>query len=80
MALRKKKSGLLGGGGDEHKWTGREDARDLIAQLAWAAQTGGRFTVEAHERRNPNRSYTATFDLDGLFDTPVQPNLARCGR
>ena len=66
--------------GDEHKWTGREDARDLIAQLAWAAQTGGRFTVEAHERRNPNRRYTATWPLNGLFETPIQPNLARCGQ
>ncbi len=57
-----------------------EDARDLIRQLAWAAQAGGSLTVESHERNNPNRRYSATFDLDGLFETPVQPNLARCGR
>ena len=29
---------------------------------------------------DPNRRCAATFDLDGLFDTPIQPNLARCGR
>ena len=66
--------------GDDLKWTGRENAGDLISQMAWAAQAGGWFTVEAHERNNPSRRYTVTFDLDGLFDTPVQPNLARCGR
>ena len=67
-------------GDTEYKWTGREDAGDLISQMAWAAQAGGWFTVEAHDRNNPNRRYTATWNLDGLFDTPVQPNLARCGR
>ena len=67
-------------GDTEYKWTGREDAGDLISQMAWAAQAGGWLTVEAHERNNPNRRYTATFDLDGVFETPVQPNLARCGR
>lgn len=56
------------------------DSADLIRQLAWTAQSGGTFTVEVHERGNANRRYTAMFDLDGLFDTPVQPNLARCGR
>ena len=73
-------SGWGSWGDTEYKWTGREDARDLIAQLAWAAQSGGTFTVEAHERHNPNLRYTATWPLDGLFDTPVQPNLARCSR
>jgi hypothetical protein len=67
-------------GDREYKWTGREDAGDLISQMAWAAQTGGSFTVEAYARNDPNRRFTATFDLDGLFETPVQPNLARCGR
>lgn len=67
-------------GDTEYKWTGRKEAGDLISQMAWAAQIGGSLTVEAHERNNPNRRYTASFDLDGLFDTPVQPNLARCGR
>ncbi|MCY4618253.1 MAG: hypothetical protein OXD50_06835 [Chloroflexi bacterium] len=62
------------------KWTGREDADDLLADLAWAAQAGGTFTVEAHERGNPDRRYTARFDLEHLFETPVQPNLAACGR
>ena len=67
-------------GDTEYKWTGREQADDLISQMAWAAQAGGRFTIEAHERNSPNHRYTATFDLDGLFDTPVQPNIPRCGR
>jgi hypothetical protein len=64
----------------EYKWTGREEAADLVAALAWAAQTDGTYTVEAHVRNDPNRRFTATFDLEGLFETPVQPNLARCGR
>ena len=64
----------------DYRWTGLKDAGDLISQMAWAAQSGGSFTVEAHVRNDPNRRFTATFDLDGLFDTPVQPNLARCGR
>ncbi len=67
-------------GDTKYKWTGREDAGDLISQMAWAAQAGGWFTVEAHDRNNSNHRYTATWNLDGLFDTPVQPNLARCGR
>ena len=73
-------SGWGAWGDTEYKWTGREDASDLVAQLAWAAQAGGTFTVQAHERENPGQIYTATFDLDGLFNTAVQPNLARCGR
>ncbi|MXV79898.1 MAG: hypothetical protein F4X58_13360 [Chloroflexi bacterium] len=64
----------------EYKWTGPEDAAALIAQLAWAAQSDGWLVVEAHERGDPGRRYTATFVLAGLFETPVQPNLASCGR
>ena len=67
-------------GDTEYKWTGREEAADLVAALAWAAQTHGTFTVQSHARDDTNSYYTTTFDLDGLFDTPVQPNLARCGR
>ncbi|MCY3923600.1 MAG: hypothetical protein OXG27_14570 [Chloroflexi bacterium] len=64
----------------EYKWTGREDAAGLVAELAWAAQTGDPLVIEARERGNPNRRYTARFELAGLFATPVQPNLASCGR
>ncbi len=64
----------------EYKWTGLKQAENLVAQLAWAAQSGGTFTAEVHERDNANRRYTATWPLDGLFETPIQPNLARCGR
>lgn len=67
-------------GETEYKWTGREEAADLVAVLAWAAQTDGTLTVQSHARNDANSHYTATFDLDGLFETPVQPNLARCGR
>lgn len=67
-------------GDREYKWTGRDDAADLIAQLAWAAQSGGQFVVEAHERGNSERRYSVGFELAGLFETPVQPNLASCGR
>jgi len=55
------------------------DSANLIRRLAWAAHAQSSFTVEVHERNSPNRRYTAAFALDGLFDTPVQPNLARCG-
>ncbi len=64
----------------EYKWTGAEDAAGLIAELAWAAQSRGVFTVEVHARGDAGLRYTAHFDLAGLFGTPVQPNLARCGR
>ena len=67
-------------GDTEYKWTGLEQADALIAELAWAAQADGRFTVQARARDDHNQLYTASFDLDGLFETPVQPNLARCGR
>ena len=67
-------------GDTEYKWSGREDAADLVSELAWAAQAGGSFTVQSRTEMSLNESYTAIFDLDGLFDTPVQPNLARCGR
>ena len=73
------RSGTGTWGDEEYKWTGREDAADLAAQLAWAAQLGGTFTAQAHERDNPNRRFTASFDLDGVFEIPVQANLARCG-
>ena len=46
-------------------------------ELAWAAAAGDSFTMQIRSGRD---TYTATFNLDGLFDTPVQPNLARCGR
>ncbi|MDE2745016.1 MAG: hypothetical protein OXI41_03380 [Chloroflexota bacterium] len=64
----------------EYNWTGPEDAAGLVAELAWAAQTGGALVVEARERGNPNRRYTARFELAGIFATPVQPNLVRCAR
>ncbi len=67
-------------GGQEFMVVWPEDSRAFVAELAWAAQAGGSLGIRAHERNNPNRRYTATFDLNGLFDTPVQPNLARCGR
>ena len=69
-------------GDTEYEWTGAppEDAADLVAALAWAAPTDGTFTIQSHARGDENTRYTATFDLDGLFETPVQPNLARCGR
>ena len=46
-------------------------------ELSWAAAAGDDFTMQI---RSGQDTYTATFDLDGLFDTPVQPNLAHCGR
>ena len=64
----------------EYKWTGPAVAAALIAQLAWAAQSDGWLVVEAHERGDPGRRYTSTFALAGLFETPVQPNLEKCGR
>ena len=49
----------------------------LLKELTWASAFGADFTVQA---RSGGDTYTATFDLEGLFETPVQPNLARCGR
>ena len=49
----------------------------LIKELVWASAAGRDFTMQI---RSGTDTYTATFDLDGLFETPVQPNLARCGR
>lgn len=57
-----------------------EHAEPFIAELAWAAQDGGELVIETYARDGSSQRYTATFDLDGLFDTPVQRNLARCGR
>ena len=56
------------------------EALELWTGLYWAAQRGALLNVESHARNRPSQMYTATFDLDGLFETPVQPNLARCGR
>ena len=67
-------------GDTEYKWTGLNDAAELVAELAWAAQLSGTFTVQSQARDNQSEIYTAIFDLDGVFQTPVQPNLARCGR
>jgi len=74
--LEKWVSGWGRWGDVEYKWTGRADA----AGLAWAAQAAGALVVEVHERGDPNRRYVARFELAGLFATPVQPNLASCGR
>ena len=64
----------------DYKWTALEDADNLLAALYWAAQSGGSFTAQVHERGNANRRYTATWVLDGLFETLIQPNLAGCAR
>lgn len=67
-------------GNDEYKWIGSDDAVALVASIAWEAQSERWFAARVWERHNTDRSYAAVWDLDGLFDTPVQPNLARCGR
>ena len=67
-------------GADEYKWAGSNDAESLITSLAWQAQSERWFAARVWERHNTTRSYAATWNLDGLFDTPVQPNLARCSR
>ena len=67
-------------GDQEFKWVGPRDASTLIAQLAWASAAGHDLTLETHAQGNRTQTYNAVFDLDGLFETPVQPNLARCGR
>ena len=50
---------------------------DFLKSLAWASVSGQDFTIQIKSGAKP---FTATFDLDGLFTTPVQPNIARCGR
>ena len=72
----------------EGTWTVNEVEQDFrvahsdadeafFKELVWASAAGRDFTMQI---RSGQDTYTATFDLDGLFDTPVQPNLARCGR
>ena len=53
------------------------DADKLARDLMWSTAAGESVTIQV---RSGSDSLTATFDLDGLFDTPVQPNIARCGR
>ena len=54
-----------------------EEAKKLAQDLIWAEAGGEGVTIQI---RSGSNSLTATFDLEGLFDTPVQPNIARCGR
>ena len=67
-------------GEDEFKWVGAGGQSAMIAHLAWAAAAGEDLTIETHAQEQAALKYTAVFDLNGLFETPVQPNLARCGR
>ena len=53
--------------------------RFVDRRIAWVVQADGPFTMRTHERGNRSATYSARFDLDGLFETPVQANLARCG-
>ncbi len=82
MESREWRTGTSNWGEYRFKWTGLDgtDALELWTTLYWAAQRGTLLTVESHAHNRPSQTYTATFDLDGLFDTPVQPNMARCGR
>ena len=66
-------------GYDEFEWIGPADPLAFAAYLAWAAQAGDDLTIQARARNNSARVFTAVFDLDGVFETPVQPNLAGCG-
>ncbi len=52
------------------------DGRAIMLAMSWAASGGGdfRFSFESG-----GDVYGTTFDLDGLFETPVQPNLVGCG-
>ena len=56
-----------------------EDAPSFAARLSWAAAAGEEFTLQVQERSRPSRLHTAVFDLTSLFQTPIQPNLPRCG-
>ena len=53
------------------------DAEKLARDLMWATAGGETVTIQVRSGSDP---LTASFDLEGLFDTPVQPNIARCGR
>lgn len=48
------------------------NGEEFVADLKRAAELVVRVTGRS-------RSETAVFDLTGLFDTPVQPNLDHCG-
>lgn len=56
-----------------------EHAQPFVAELAWTAQGGGELVMETYAHSGSSQRYSAVFDLDGFFETPVQPNLARCG-
>ena len=64
-------------GDDEWAVHAAVDALAFARNLLWSAGGGETLVVEYERDGQKN---TASFDLDGLFDTPVQPNLARCGR
>ncbi len=48
----------------------------IARAFSWAARSGGElsFSFELY-----GRIYSTTFDLDAIFNTPAQPNLAQCG-
>ena len=63
-------------GDNDWSFHGAPDSRSLVQALGWAAGAGANFSVSFV---SDGATYSARFDLDGLFETPVQANLARCG-
>ncbi len=63
-------------GDNDWSFHGAPDSRSLVQALGWAAGAGANFSVSFV---SDGATYSASFDRDGLFETPVQPNLARCG-
>ncbi len=63
-------------GGNDWSLHGAPDSRSLVQALSWAAGAGADFTISFV---SDGATYSAAFDLDGVFETPVQANLARCG-
>ena len=52
------------------------NSADLFKEMVVAASAGQDVTFRI---RSGVDVHTSTFSLDGLFDTPLQPNLVRCG-
>ena len=68
----------LTGSGSGGPWLYHQapDPAGIARAFSWAARSGGElsFSFELY-----GRTYSTTFDLEAIFNTPAQPNLTQCG-
>ena len=67
----------IGGDRREYWIVYAPNAEEILKEMVFASSGGETFTVRI---RSGADTYTTTFNLDGLFETPIQPNLTRCGQ